>query len=333
MKRKTMRFALVPAAALTVTLGVMTLNRTASAQQTQAPTLGQQPQGSAQGQQGQPNQPAKPGQSAPPGQSAQPGQAGQPGQPPAHQVTKQESDDFNAIRQEASTGLDPDHVIQLATDFEKKYPDSPMLSYSDMFAAGAYQQKNNIDKSIEFGEKSLKLRPDNLMSLIMMADLLPTPQATRGDAATKDKRLSEAEDYANAALKLIPALPKQAAETDDQAKKRKDALNADLHSALGMVHLQRSAEGLTGPDKDELAKAEQEYKLATTATDKPSPQDFFRLGEAYTNDGKVDDAIDSFSKAAQIGAGGPIQPYAEQRIEELKKRKAGAAPASAPAKQ
>ena len=54
----------------------------------------------------------------------------------------------------------------------------------------------------------------------------------------KDKKLSEAETYANQALQLIPNLPKQATETDDQVKKRKDALTADLHSALGMVHLQ-----------------------------------------------------------------------------------------------
>lgn len=324
MTRKWMHFALIPATALAVTLAVIILERVAVAQQDQPPTL-QQPQGGAQGQQGQGNPPAKQGQ------QGQPGQAGQSGQQ-AHQPTKQEVDDFNTIRQEASTGLDPDHVIQLATDFEKKYPESLMLTYSNFFAASAYQQKNDIPKSIEFGEKSLKEKPDNLMSLIMMADLLPIPQAMKGTAASKDKNLSEAENYANQALQIIPNLPKQTNETDDQAKKRKDVLSAELHSALGMVHLQRSAEGLTGPDKDELAKAEQEYKMAT-ATDKPSPQDYFRLGEAYTNDGKLDEAIESFTKAAQLGQGGPIQPYAEQRIEELKKRKAGAAAPPAPAKQ
>jgi len=209
-----------------------------------------------------------------------------------------------------------------------------MLSYADMFAASAYQLKGDVEKSIEYGEKSIKLKPDNLMTLIILADLLPTPQAMKGASATdKDKRLAEAEKNANDALQMIasPQFPMQPNVTDDQLKKRKDALSSDLHSALGMVHLQRSSEGLTGPDKEELGKAEQEYKTATATAEKPNPQDYFRLGEAYSMDGKVDEAIDAFTKASQTGQGGPIQTYADQKIEDLKKRKAAAS--QPPAKQ
>jgi len=271
------------------------------------PALAAQNQQPAQGQQGQ----------------APPGQAGQQGAP----VTKEQGDDFQALRNEASTGLDPDRVIQLAADFEKKYPTSPMLSYADMFAASAFQLKGDVDKSIEYGEKSLKLKPDNLMTLIILASLLPTPQALKGNPADKDKKLTEAEKDANDALQIInqapsTQFPKQPNETDDQLKKRKDALSSELHSALGMVHLERSSEGLQGPDKEELAKAEGEYKMATVTADKPNPQDYFRLGEAYSMDGKVDEAIDAFTKASQIGQGGPIQKYADDKVEELKKRKA-----------
>src|SRR5437762_7081139 len=163
------------------------------------PALAAQNQQPAQGQQGQ----------------APPGQAGQQGAP----VTKEQGDDFQALRNEASTGLDPDRVIQLAADFEKKYPTSPMLSYADMFAASAFQLKGDVDKSIEYGEKSLKLKPDNLMTLIILASLLPTPQAMKGASATdKDKRLAEAEKNANDALQMIasPQSPKQPNETDDR---------------------------------------------------------------------------------------------------------------------
>ena len=292
----------------------------------QALATGQQSQKPAQGQSGQGGQQ---GQAAPQGQQGQQSQPAAPAGQPAPQPTKQEVDDWNALREEASTGLDFDRVIQLADDFEKKYPNSQMLTYVDMFAASAYQQKSDIDKSILYGEKSLKLKPDNLMTLIILADLLPTPQATKGNPADKDKKLSEAETYANRALQLITQMPKQPNETDDQLKKRKDALSADLHSALGMVHLQRSAEGLTGTDKDELAKAEQEYKLAT-ATDKPSAQDFYRLGEAYESDGKIDEAIDAFGKASQAGQGGPIQAYADKKIQDLKKQKPQPAPPAKP---
>lgn len=308
MNKLAMRMAMALAMA---TSWVMLGAGLAIAQQDQKPTLGDK----GQAPQGKP----------PAGQAGAP--AGQAAPPPS----KQEVDDWNGLRQEASTGLDPDRVIQLTTDFEKKYPSSQMLTYVDMFAASAYQQKNEIDKSLEYGAKSLQLKDDNLMSLIIMADLLPTPQATKGTPAEKDKKLADAETYANHALKIIGDMPKQPNETDDQLKKRRDTLSADLHSALGMVHLQRAAEGLTGADKDELAKAETEYKLATT-TEKPSPQDFFRLGEAYSSDGKIDEAIDAFSKASQYGQGGPIQPYADQKVQELKKLKPPPAAAPAPAK-
>ena len=212
------------------------------------------------------------------------------------------------------------------TTFDKKYPSSSLMTYSDMFVASAYQQKGNADKAIEYGEKSLKQKPDNLMSLIIAATLLPTPQALKG--GDKDKKLGEAEADANKALELIQQIPKQPNEADDVYNKRKGALGADLHAALGMVHLQRAAEGLMGPDPAELGKAEQEYKAAVTSTDKPSPQDYYRLGETYTRENKVDDAISAFSKAAELGQGTGIDQYANTQIAELKKRKTqGSAPA------
>ena len=82
-----------------------------------------------------------------------------------------------------------------------------------------------------------------------------------------------------------------------------------------------------GLDKEELAKAEKEYRLAVTGTDHPDPSDYYRLGEAYRLQGKIDDAIAAFTKASEIGQG-PVKQYAEQQIEMLKKAKAqSAAPA------
>ena len=120
---------------------------------------------------------------------------------------------------------------------------------------------------------------------------------------------------------MIQQIPKQPNEADDAYNKRKGALGSTLHSALGMVHLQRSLEGLTGPDTAELGKAEQEYKAAVSSTEKPSPQDYYRLGETYARENKVDDAISAFSKAAELGQGTGIDQYANAQIAELKKRK------------
>jgi hypothetical protein len=47
-------------------------------------------------------------------------------------------------------------------------------------------------------------------------------------------------------------------------------------------------------------------------------------------EGKLDDAIAAFTKASELGQGTMIKQYADDRIAELKKRKAQSAPAAKP---
>jgi tetratricopeptide (TPR) repeat protein len=96
-----------------------------------------------------------------------------------------------------------------------------------------------------------------------------------------------------------------------------------------MVHLDLASEALAGPDKDELAKAEQEFKTAVT-TDRPDPTDYYRLGEVYKLEGKLDDAIGAFTKASEIGQATMIKAYADRQVEELKRRKAQGSAAPKP---
>jgi hypothetical protein len=232
-------------------------------------------------------------------------------------LAPEEGKDFMAIRNE----LDPDHAISMSEDFAKKYPNSPALSYVYALEANAYQQKNDAAKVVEICQKSLELKKDNLMTLIMISSMIPQPQylSKRQDA---ERQLDLAQGYAQDALKLIDALPKQPNESDADLAKRKQEYAVSVHSALGMVHLQKAQQGLMGIDKDELAKAEQEYTLAVTQTDHPDMRDYYRLGETYRMEGKVDQAIDAFTKAGQMGQGTAIKQYADQQIQALKKQAA-----------
>ncbi len=261
------------------------------------------------------------------GAQAQPGQ--QPA--PAAQPTPEELQAFQGIRNE----LDPDRAVQLVSDFEKKFASSPLMSFVCTFAIGAYQQKGDVQHAVEYGEKSLKLNPDNLLGLMMMSELLPQPQVLRASEMDKEKKLADAEKYANRGLQLIeqanhPQFGKQAGETDEQYKKRKDTLSSSLHASLGLIHLQRSQLALQGPDREELAKAEQEYKAAVTLTDRPDPSQYYRLGEAYAQDNKADEAIAAFSKASELSEGTPLKTLADQRVEQLKKKKSEAKSAAKP---
>jgi tetratricopeptide (TPR) repeat protein len=258
-----------------------------------------------------------------PSQGSKPAQGQQGQAPPGPQVTPQQVKDAQAIQNE----LDPDKQLQMVTDFVAKYPESPYLSDMYFFGAYAAQQKGDIAKILDYGEKSLKAKGDNMRTLLLMASILPRPQVAQG--ADTEKRLSEAEADANKVLQMIPQLPKPLNQTDEQFQQAKSAVTAEAHAALGMVHLQRATQALTGPDADELSKAEKEYQAAVS-TPNPNAEDYFRLGEAYAMHNKTDEAIEAFTKASQLGQGGPLQSYAEQRLKAMKEKKAQAA---TPAKQ
>lgn len=260
-------------------------------------------------------------QQPPEANKQQGGQAGSGAQP-----APGEGQAYQAIQSE----LDPDRKIQMITDFEKKYPNSTGLSFVYLMAADTYRQKGDVNKVVEYGEKSLKLKADNPVALILVASLLPEPQSLKGNDLDKEKKLAEAEDYANRAIKLVEQIPKQPNMTDEQYQKSKKSLTSWAHSSLGMVHLQRSGMGLTGPDTEELTKAEQEYQAAISLIDNPNPGDYFRLGEAFKGHGKTDEAIEAFSKASELDQSGGIKSLADQAIEQLKKKKAAEKPAEKP---
>ena len=236
----------------------------------------------------------------------------------AQQIPPEETRGFYAIQIES----DPDKTIALVDDFAKKYPNSSLLSYSYALGASAYQQKGDVEKVAEYTGKSLKLKPDNLMSLFLRAAVLPLPQYLNNHPADRGKLVQEAESDAHRALQLIQHIPKQPNEADRDYQKRLAGIASGVYGALGTVHLARASEALTGPDKTDLAKAEQELKIAVSTTDRPSPQDYFRLGEACAMDGKLDDAIQSFKYAGQLGQGTLIETYADRQIALLIKRKA-----------
>lgn len=240
-------------------------------------------------------------------------------------IPPEESADFKLLQ----TELDPDKAIALAEAFVQKHPQSTILSYAYAFEANAYETKGDAAKIVECAEKSLALKKDNLMSLLMVTYAIPTPQFIKLHETDEEKQLTLAETFAQDGFKAVDDLKPQPGEQDADFAKRKAGYTANLHADMGMVHLDRAQLGLMGLDKEELAKSEQEYKLAISLTDHPEASDYYRLGEACRLQGKLDDAIAAFTKAGDLGQG-PVKQFAQQQVEMLKKAKAQAA--AAPAK-
>jgi tetratricopeptide (TPR) repeat protein len=237
--------------------------------------------------------------------------AGKPAIPP------EEFQAFQGIRNE----LDPDRKIQMANEFATKYPNSSVLTYVYFLAQGAALQKGDVQGVLDYGSKSLKLKPDNLNALMLMADILPQPQAMR-DAVDPDKQLDQAEADAKKAIDIINSQPKQPKESEEEFQARKINYLETMHSSLGLIHFQRAMMSLAGVDKDELAKAENEYNQAVTITKDPDAQDFFRLGEVYAHEQKVPEAIDAFTQCSKLSATIPnLKALADQKIQELKSKK------------
>ena len=208
--------------------------------------------------------------------------------------------------QQAINQPDPDQKITLAEKFLQDYPESNLRSHVYLALATAYQQKNDYDKVVENGEKSIALDPDNVMSLVIVAQVLP--QRLGGSGLETAQKLSRAERYARHGLELVDPLSQPANLLPEEFEKQKATLRSMLHSALGLVYLQRGAVG----------KAQEEYKIALSLTSSPNPTDYFRLGEAYRDDRKYDEAIEAFEKAAEFSLGTMINQLATEQVQKLK---------------
>lgn len=201
----------------------------------------------------------------------------------------------------------PDGRLKLADAFEKKFPNSPLLSYVYTEGARAEQEKGAFPEAAEYGRKSLKLDPDNTFSLIILALVLPQPKMLKGTANEIQAQLSEAVTDANRALELLEKLQKRPDESDEQFVARKGSLTADSHFALGMEEMQR----------DQFDKAVTDYQAAISSTSKPTFQYYYRLAEALASEGRVPDAIAVLQKASELARGTPMQKIADDFTAEL----------------
>jgi len=204
----------------------------------------------------------------------------------------------------------PDRRLQLVDAYEKKFPNSALISYVDTEAARAYQVKGDYDKAQESCRKSLKADPDNTFSLIILAMVLPQPESLKKNPAEAATRLSEAESDARRALTLLDKLERRPDESDSQFAERRSSLAADAHFALGMAEMQRN----------DFDKAITEYQTAISSTKKPTFQYYYRLAEAEASEGRTPEAIQALQKASELARGTPMQKYAEDFMSELEKK-------------
>jgi hypothetical protein len=148
----------------------------------------------------------------------------------------------------------------------------------------SYQQLNDAAKMMEWGEKALGFKPDDMNTLSMLSNVMAErPPSSEPDRTKQLKRAEELADQALTALPTFLASP-EAANLQAQGKAE---LTSQLHYTLGLIYLHQKR----------LSSSEQEFMNALKAKAN-DPVTYYRLGIAYVQDMKNDQAMEALAKSA-----------------------------------
>jgi tetratricopeptide (TPR) repeat protein len=216
----------------------------------------------------------------------------------------------------------PDERIAAAENVLTKYADTEFKSIALLYEAFSYQQKGDWENAIIFGDRAVEADPKNYQALLLVAQQVV--QHTKEFDLDREEKLNKVEKYANNAITAVKAAPKPRPELSDEqwAAAQKDAIS-QAHEMMGLAAMIRK----------KYDTAEAEFKAAVEGTPKPDPTTVVRLGMAYSDDGKYDQAIAEFDKAMAMPDALPqVRQFAQaQRVRAIQKKGAKAPPATPPA--
>ena len=214
---------------------------------------------------------------------------------------------------------DTDLRIESCNKLIAEYPDTEFKEVASYLLMLSYQNKNDFESMLIFGEQTLELNPENIGALISLSYVIPL--RTREHDLDKEEKLAKAEDLAKRAMVLLPAIPKVNPEmADEDWLMMKKGFMSQLHESMGIIASKRQ----------DYPTAEDSYRKMLQVADKQTGTMFFRLAEALKQQEKYDEALNmldqSIARGGQKMAGG--RDAAEIMKAEIKKK---LAPPPAPA--
>jgi len=210
----------------------------------------------------------------------------------------------------------PDERIAAAENVLTKYADTEFKSVALFMEADAYQQKHDYENTVVYGERSLEADPKNYGAMLLLAQQIV--QHTKEFDLDKEEKLAKVDKYAKGAIDTVKDASKPNTNlTDDQWAGAKKQVTAQSHVTMGMAAMLRK--------KPDVAAAE--FKTSLEGDDKPDPATLVRLGVAYSQDGKYDDAVAQFDKVmAMPDVSSTIKQYAQaERVRTIQKKNPGGA--------
>jgi tetratricopeptide (TPR) repeat protein len=239
---------------------------------------------------------------------------GQPAAPPAKQPTVKSPAEGQAL-QAIFRAADAETRLKAATDFAVKFADSDFKGLALMVAAEMYRQQNDYPNMIIYAERALEADRNNYMAMLLLAGGIA--QRTREFDLDREEKLGRVEKYANGVIELVKIASKPNPQmSDEQWTQAKAIFNSQAHEALAMAAAVRKNYDL----------AITEYKTALELSKPPDPATQVRLGAAYNQAKKYDEAIAILD---QVIATPDVHPQVRQiaQAERVRAIQAGGHPA------
>jgi tetratricopeptide (TPR) repeat protein len=218
--------------------------------------------------------------------------------PQAHSA--QELDDYMEILDSPS---DRERVRAVET-FAQHHPDSELLGIAYQYQMLAYRGLNDYDGVVQSGERALKLHPDNLNTLVVLANALPNRVAPE---TVDDPRLAQAEQYARRVFEGISRMKLPRSVSPQRWQELRLEMEASAHEALGYVATKQG----------NLRVAILEFESAVQQNPSPQGSQFYRLGVAYMMAQKNDSARQALNRAVELGPD-EVRKMANLAMQKLK---------------
>ena len=232
--------------------------------------------------------------------------------------SQKEVDAFNAML----SAPDDDARMAAAENLLTKFADTEFKPLALYIATAAAQSKNDFEKVVIYGERTLEADPKMYGVMLMMASGYAS--RTKEFDFDKEEKLGKADKFANEGIALAKTAPKPNPGLSDEQwdAARKDFV-AQGYEALGMAATVRK--------KYDVAAAQ--YTEALASQPKPDPTTMLRLASSLNSLGKWDEALPLLDKVKDSSDAVPVvkQAAAQERVKALMAQKKAAAPPAPPA--
>ena len=207
---------------------------------------------------------------------------------------------------------DPAARAEAAKQLLLTFKDTEFKEMANYMLMVSYQQLDDFENMMLYGERTLEINPDNPGVLLQLAYAIPT--RTRQFDLDKEEKLTKAEDFATRALTLVPNMEKLNPNVTDEdwLIVKKDFMSQG-NEALGIIAAKR-------------ANYDQAVDFLTKAIGlqpQPSPMTHYHLAEAYMKAGKKAEATTSIDQAitlsgVPLGSGADAAQNLKKEIDAMK---------------